>query len=59
MIIPPGNEKAFCAGIDLTDLMALGSDVNDDELDAVRKSIKLITVQCHCNLQHFQGPSNH
>ena len=58
MIILSGNGKVFCAGIDLNDLMALGSDVNEHELDTVRKSIKLITVQCHCHLQHFQEPSN-
>ena len=44
MIILSGNGKAFCAGIDLNDLMALGSVVNDDELDTARKSIKLLTV---------------
>ena len=59
VIILSGNEKAFCAGIDLNDLIALGSDVNDDELDTVRKNIKLITVQFHSHLQHFKEPSNH
>lgn len=44
VIILSGNGKAFCAGIDLNDLMALGSVVNDDELDTARKSIKLLTV---------------
>ena len=58
VIFLSGNEKAFRAGIDLNDLMALGSDVNDDELNTGRKNIKLITVQCHCHLQHFPEPSN-
>ena len=31
VIILSGNGKAFCAGIDLNDLMALGSVVNDIE----------------------------
>ena len=44
VIILSGNGKAFCAGIDLNDLIALGSVVNDDELDTARKSIKLLTV---------------
>ena len=44
------NVKAFCAGVDLNDLMALGSVVNDDELDTARKSIKLLTV-----IKKFQG----
>ena len=50
MIILSGNGKAFCAGIDLNDLMALGSVVNDDELDTARKSIKLLTV-----IKNFQN----
>ena len=50
VIILSGNGKAFCAGIDLNDLMALGSVVNDDELDTARKSIKLLTV-----IKKFQG----
>ena len=44
MALISGNGKAFCAGIDLKDLMALGSIVNDDELDTARKCIKLLNV---------------
>ena len=43
VIIFSGNGKAFCAGIDLNDLMALGSLVNSDE-DTARKSMKLFNV---------------
>merc|ERR1711997_741215 len=41
VIIFSGNGKAFCAGIDLNDLMKLGSVVNDDELDTARKSVMM------------------
>lgn len=44
VIVFTGNGKAFCAGIDLNDLMALGNIANDDEKDVARKSFEIFKV---------------
>ena len=43
VIILSGNGKAFCSGIDLSDLMELGNVVNSDE-DTARKSMRMLNV---------------
>ena len=43
VIILSGNGKAFCSGIDLSDLMELGNVVNSDE-DTARKSMMMLNV---------------
>jgi len=48
-IVFSGNGKAFCAGIDLNDLMELGNVMNGDD-DTARKAHKLVTV-----IKNFQN----